>query len=405
MSKHNYSRLVLRKLSAFGVISPSFFDYKRYCVVKIGGNRFTIARVISMPALATPSDRQGFDYSTLDSTTSQFVQQQTGEIRALMKRTAQDIIEVGQKLLQVKKKLGHGRFGDWLQAEFQWSISAATRFMQVSEQFQFVNLANLDLAPSALYELAAPSTPPSARDEAVARAKAGEPISYTTAKTIKQKYAPPSKKPKPEAQQPEPVPQQKLPSPSISTPTPLPQSSSKLEIVAFRPQSQAPVLPQVGGVIASPGQTLSVPQTNQTVSVPNVPGDWWQLGGKHLLYCGDPHSPEFLERIPQNLNLLLAFPPILGWLPAILAKTYIISTEYLPQGKNLDQLDENLESNVLFHSQLGEIVVSCFLPSPEILSVISRLDRRGLFAEPDSKRYNAVISDWKKAGLKVERLS
>jgi hypothetical protein len=141
----------------------TFLTTNSYWVAKIKGSSLTIARVISMPASVSPSVRQDFDYSTLDATTSQFVQQQTGEIRALMKRTAQDIIEVGQKLTQVKKKLGHGRFRDWLRSEFQWSVSAATRFMQVSEQFQFVNLSNLDLAPSALYELAAPSTPEAAR--------------------------------------------------------------------------------------------------------------------------------------------------------------------------------------------------------------------------------------------------
>lgn len=375
-----------------------FLNYKCYLVAKIKGNSLTIARVISMPASATPSVRQDFDYSTLDATISQFVQQQTGEIRALMKRTAQDIIEVGQKLIAVKKKLGHGRFGDWLQAEFQWSVSAATRFMQVSEQFQFVNLANLDLAPSALYELAAPATPEAARNEAIARAKTGEAITYKAAKTIKQKYAPASKSKRGSA----PEPASQLPAPT-STPAPLlePSSSPKQEIVAILPRSQ----PQPGAETTNVLQSTSVSLVKQATSPVSVPGEWWRLGGKHLLYCGDPHSPEFLERIPQQLSLLLAFPPIPGWLPTIFAKTYIISTEYLPQGKNLDQLDEFLESSVLFNSHLKDTVVNCFLPIPDIVSVITRLDRQGIFAEPDSRRVNAVVSDWKKAGVKVERLS
>jgi len=121
----------------------SLLTYECYKVARIEGDSLTLARIFPMPALATHKERQQFDYSTLDPQASQFVQQQTGEIRALMKRTAQDIIEVGQKLTQVKKQLGHGRFRDWLHAEFEWSVSAATRFMQVSERFQFVNLANL----------------------------------------------------------------------------------------------------------------------------------------------------------------------------------------------------------------------------------------------------------------------
>lgn len=382
----------------------SFLNHIRHWVVKIEGDSFTFVRIVSMATSASPKARRGFDYTSLDGVTSQFVQQQTGEIRALMKRTAQDIIEVGKRLIRIKKRLGHGRFLNWLEAEFDWHRDTANKFMHVANQFgslEMSNISTFDL--SALYQLAAPSTPKAARNEALARAASGEPITYKAAKAIKQKYATPlSSKPKvePTSQQ-EP---QSLPTPPI--PAPIPQSGSKLEIVAFRPQIQAPPISETARAIANQtGVTLSALRADQTSSNPDVPGVWWQLEGKHLLYCGNPNSPEFLKRIPEKLSLLLAFPPIPGWLPTILAKTYIISTEYLPQGKKIEQLNENLESNVLFHSKLGEMVVSCFLPSPEILSIINRHSRRGLFAEPDSKRVAAVVSDWKGAGLKVERLN
>jgi hypothetical protein len=58
----------------------SLLTYKCYKVARIEGDSLTIARIFPMPALATPSERQQFDYSTLDPQTSQFVQQQTGEI-------------------------------------------------------------------------------------------------------------------------------------------------------------------------------------------------------------------------------------------------------------------------------------------------------------------------------------
>lgn len=79
--------------------------------------------------------------------------------------------------------------------------------------------------------------------------------------------------------------------------------------------------------------------------------------------------------------------------------------DYLPQFHNPDQLDEALESAILLYSRLNTLVVSCFLPKPEILSTINRLERRGLFAEPDPKRCNEVVSDWKRGGLKAERLA
>lgn len=383
----------------------SFFNYKCYKVAKIEGDSLTIARVFPMPALATPSQRQQFDYSTLDPTTSQFVQQQTGEIRALMKRTAQGIIEVGQKLTEVKKQLGHGRFRDWLEAEFEWSVSAATRFMQVSEQFQSVNLANLNLAPSALYELAAPSTPALARAEALARAKTGESITHKAAKTIKQKYATSSTKQK---QEPEPEEASQLPPLTQAKVPLLEQSSSKPQIVAILPPKQPIVESKVSNVLL-PHSVSTLPgiQPTPPVSIPDVPGEWWQLG-RHLLYCGDPNSPEFLARVRQEVDvvpLLLAFPSSFDWQPALSARARLIVDQFLPQGKKLEELDENLESNILFHSKLGDIVVSCFLPSPEIISIINRQSRRGLFAEPDSRRVKAVISDWKGAGFKVERIN
>ena len=124
-----------------------------------------------------------FDYAALDTETRIVVQQRTGEIKALMKRAAQDIIDIGQKLIEVKQRLGHGHFGGWLRTEFEWSQDTAKNFMNVAVRFGD-NPKISDFAPSALYLLAAPSTPESARVEAVERAAAGEIITHTVAKGI-----------------------------------------------------------------------------------------------------------------------------------------------------------------------------------------------------------------------------
>lgn len=127
-----------------------------------------------------------FDYTALDTETKILAQQRASEIKTLMRRTAQDIIEIGHKLIEVKAMLGHGQFGEWLTAEFGWSYPTATRFMQVANKF--VNLTNLEFAPSALYMLSAPSTPNEARDEALSRADAGEVITHKVAKKIVQQH-------------------------------------------------------------------------------------------------------------------------------------------------------------------------------------------------------------------------
>ena len=61
--------------------------------------------------------------------------------------------------------------------------------MNVAKRFDCEHCSELEFAPSALYLLAATSTPESARQEALVRAKAGEKISWSKAKEIKRKYA------------------------------------------------------------------------------------------------------------------------------------------------------------------------------------------------------------------------
>ena len=128
--------------------------------------------------------QQGFNYEILDRQTRTTVKQTTSEIKGLIRQTAQEIVEVGQKLATVKRQLKHGEFRSWLKSEFNWSVSSATKFMQVSEQFKNVNLAHFNFATSALYVLAAPSTPESARQYALEIASKGENITYSLAKLI-----------------------------------------------------------------------------------------------------------------------------------------------------------------------------------------------------------------------------
>jgi len=44
----------------------------------------------------------GFDYHTLNPETAQIVERRADEIKGLIRRTAQEIIEVGGRLIEVK---------------------------------------------------------------------------------------------------------------------------------------------------------------------------------------------------------------------------------------------------------------------------------------------------------------
>lgn len=92
-----------------------------------------------------------------------------------MRRTAEAIFEIGRELIAVKERLGHGRFGDWLQAEFEMAERTAQNFMAVATRFP-KSATVADFSPKVLYELAAPSTPDEVVEKATEKAAAGEKV-------------------------------------------------------------------------------------------------------------------------------------------------------------------------------------------------------------------------------------
>lgn len=113
-----------------------------------------------------------FDYSCLsDLKDRNAVQKTTEEIKTLVRRSAQDIVDIGEKLVAIKAKLGHGYFGKWLEAEFGWTDRTARNFIAVYEKFKTEKISDLNLSPSVLYLLAADSTPDEATAEILQTAK------------------------------------------------------------------------------------------------------------------------------------------------------------------------------------------------------------------------------------------
>jgi hypothetical protein len=141
-------------------------------------------------AMAVDDLKRVFDYSALDTEARIVVQQKTSEIKTVMRRTTQDIIDIGTKLIEVKNRLGHGNFGSWLDVEFGWTDRTARKFMQVAEVFKTESGSDLNIGAKALYLLSAPSTPDEARQEAIQKAEAGEVITHTAAKAIVAQHKP-----------------------------------------------------------------------------------------------------------------------------------------------------------------------------------------------------------------------
>lgn len=126
----------------------------------------------------------GFNYDLLETKLADKVRNAADRIRERVKKTVEDIVEVGNDLLAVKEALPHGQFLPWIKAEFGWGERTAQNFMSVAEQFKSAKIADLPIQPSAAYLLAAPSVPDEARQKAVEKAEAGEEITFATAKEI-----------------------------------------------------------------------------------------------------------------------------------------------------------------------------------------------------------------------------
>ena len=78
-----------------------------------------------------------FDYASLDAETRIVVQQRASEIKSLMHRTMQDILEIGKKFAEVRELLRHnkaGGFEGWLAAE-RIQKTTAYNFIQVHAAF------------------------------------------------------------------------------------------------------------------------------------------------------------------------------------------------------------------------------------------------------------------------------
>ena len=318
-----------------------------------------------------------FDYSQFDAETSLFVREQTEEIRGLIKRTAQGISDIGQKLLEIKEKLGHGNFLNWLKTEFNWSEPSAQRFMQVARQFKSTDLMDLEIAPSALYILSAPSTPDSVRQEAVSRAKAGENITYTTAKEIKHQYQTAIAEK-----------EQKKSDARVFV-ADATVDRSKVEVDRLNEEELKPS-PEQKIIAVVPRQITDEEQTVVRAD------SWYQLGQKHLLYCGKPDSSQFKKRLPKKIALSIAFPPTSNWQPTNLEANSELSFYSRYQDLDTVTFKEMIQCAFELYTEDRESVVFSYLPEPQLLILAHQLGCRCFIAEPETEKCEAIIGAWKK---------
>ncbi len=334
-----------------------------------------------------------FDYKTLSPKQRSIVQNCTGAIKERLRRTAQDVWEIGQKLVEVRSQLEHGQFEGWLSAEFGWSRRSAYNFINVYEAFsESTNFAQLDIATSALYKLAAPSVPKSVRNKFLDKAKKGAKVTHKeisqALSSVKnssvvakpQPIAPPSAKilqliPKAKAEAEVPKVEKTLISP--------PQIASK-PVMTKSKQGMTPVLPIIGGVPSTPTQ----------IEVKS--GCWYLFDQINTVFCGDTALAEFRHRSP-DATLALAVTSDdwdHDWLIEKASNLIVLQESYLRKGL--------IEETISLFSAVGDTVILPWLPDAEMLAIAHRLKRRIVAGDPSPERCQNAIA---KVGFSVEQLT
>ena len=156
-----------------------------HCAARRAGKRSKRPR-LSTPDL--PPNRLEPREATMSVTDTSKVQialaAHADAIRAIGKRVIADVIEIGERLTEAKKLVGHGGWLPWLDREFGWTEDTALNFMRCHELAKSRNFRDLSLPVSALYLISKPSTPDSARDAVLDLAAKGERVTHAQAKDI-----------------------------------------------------------------------------------------------------------------------------------------------------------------------------------------------------------------------------
>ncbi|MEL6929619.1 MAG: DUF3102 domain-containing protein, partial [Cyanobacteria bacterium J06600_6] len=301
-----------------------------------------------------------------------FIKTESQKIKDSYRTLIEKVLDIGESLVEVKKRLKHGQFETWLTSEFSMlknmNVRTAQRYMSAAKEFRLNCKDNLspellaqNFVPTAIFTLSESSTSPKAREEAIERAKQGEKISTKVALELKAKHR--SKK--------------------EATSQKIDSLPNNLQVLGKESQANVD-----SPLLQPPEQKILkvIPQQNS-----------WQLG-KHLLFCGDPNSDKFIKQLPSKIALNLAFPQDRSWIfsyPNQIDSSMSFTSIYQ---EDIDSifLKKTIEDVIQFTTDENNLATICFLPSPIILSVAHNLGLHCFIAEPNRAKCENLLTFWEK---------
>ncbi|NSY16310.1 DUF3102 domain-containing protein [Neorhizobium sp. AL 9.2.2] len=132
----------------------------------------SVDNVVALPKVKRKSaEVYAFDYSGVSDAVAKEAEATAKRIRNRLKVHS---LETGKELLNVKKELGHGKFGKWLEFHFGWKERTAQNYMALATAFGATPQVIDALPQSTVYRLAAKSTPDELRQSVIDEVKRGE---------------------------------------------------------------------------------------------------------------------------------------------------------------------------------------------------------------------------------------
>jgi Protein of unknown function (DUF3102) len=328
-----------------------------------------------------------FEYETLPAQQRASIQKLTIEIKENLRKTVQTIWEIGKKLVEVRSQLELCQFSSWLQAEFEWSRRTAYNFINVYEafpEFSRANFARLDISISALYLLAAPSTPPQTRHHFIDRAVAGEHISHkiiqSAIKEVKVEQTNNNK---------------------FIGSVMLDADEVSKAISQIEPQppkiDRDPNLGWEALRLESTSIAGHLPSTESAMTTASDLRPAWNLIEKEFsLFWGNTTSPHFIERLPEDA-LILAIPSTQwhhDWLLSKRQSTIILVQPMLRKGF--------VESVLSAFAQEDKALIFPWLPDWRTIEIALNLNIKVYAGDPELDRCEQTIA---KLGLNSARTS
>ena len=324
-----------------------------------------------------------FDYRLLDPDKAQYVAERTQEIKLWMKQTALGAIEAGEKIIEIKQILGHGQFQDWVRLELGCDHCTVLGLMRAAKVFgqEKERIASSGLGLSVVYLLAQSSTPPEMREKVIEMGESGTSISVKEVKNLKKRY------------------KQKQANQTITLKgevveeTNSNQLTTNLETTAktnSRPipiRANKPIKQEIIKVL--PQKTEE--RENPTINPSN---NFWQLK-EHFLYCGHPQEQEFIAKLPNEVALTIAFPPLPNWnREALIPVTSGSSTVFQSDFTDVDLavLNSTIRQVIELYTEGGDSIVISFLPNFDILNLVDFMGCRCFMAEPNLQKCQKILA-------------